>query len=245
MTTEYTKNANHILIRLLTMWKLLQTELTYHKKIIAFAISFSFICFNAIWFGVHFEHNRVPLMMLIILVTTFIVFYTVEGYYSKEKRHRLAGVLPTPIIYIYLGRLLLPVFLLIIIVACLCILHTVVSFFLSNALSIPSTRQLLTLNGLVLIVGSLFLLNNETKSVSSGKYTRLLTFIGWILIYLFVLFPFYIITDFFGLFGQQTPLQGHIFGFLSSLTGGITLNLSGSVLLIISISIFLHRRSFV
>ena len=147
------------------MWQLFWTELKYNKLLISAAYIFCLICFVTIWFGVTYEHNRVPLLMLIILVSTFMVHFTVEGTRSKENRNRVHVLLPISSHTTYVVRFLLPIFLWISIALLLVICQCTVQSLSNSSLLIPSAEQLLSVNGLVLLVTVAYLLNSDNKTV--------------------------------------------------------------------------------
>lgn len=226
------------------MWKLLSTDFKYNTLFISFAYLFCLICFMAIWFGVKYEHNRIPLFMLIILVSTLMVHLTVEGISSKEQRNRFHIFLPVPSIEVHAIRLLRPFLTWLSIGALLFLTHGIVQSFSANPLAIPSAEQLLSVNGLVLTVSAAYLLNIDMKIAFPKNHFRVPIFITWITVYVAALLPFFILMDFLGAFGQDTPLQGTILHILSSMWGSITLNLIGLIFAMASVLIYIHGKSW-
>ena len=65
--------------------------------------------------------------------------------------------------------------------------------------------------------------------------------IFWVLIYLVALLPFYIMTNSFDAFGENTPLQIYLNEMLGSPIGS---NIIGLVLSGLSLIVFLRRKSY-
>ena len=102
--------------------------------------------------------------------------------------------------------------------------------------------QLLTLNGLTLFVIAAYLLHRDLKVVLIKQTNKTLVFIFWLLSYIAVFLPFYIVTDFGGVFGENTRLQILL---LKLSVSPIWINVFALILCGISYHIFSSRKSFV
>ena len=76
------------------MWRIIRAEFSYEKLRIMFIILFCIICFITIWYGVKWEQNRVPMIMLIMLVGTIAISFLNEKNRSLQKRDILYLTLP-------------------------------------------------------------------------------------------------------------------------------------------------------
>lgn len=227
------------------MWKLLWTESKYNGFIISVAFLLCCISFVAIWFGVKYGHNRVPLFMVIMLMATIMINFISEGIRSKEQRYRFHGSLPLPEIKVYATPLIFPVLTWISITLYFVLIFTFVQTLSDKDLIIPTANQLFSVNGLALIVCALYLMNINLKIVFPRRYLRILIFVVWLIVYVAALLPFYVMTDFLGIFGQHTPLQESLLNIVSSMEGCLALNGIGLILLSICIIFFVRRKSIV
>jgi hypothetical protein len=97
------------------------------------------------------------------------------------------------------------------------------------------------LNGLILIVNASYLLTRDLRIAFNKKHQRIFMSVFWVLIYLVALLPFYIMTNSFGAFGENTPLQIYL-NEISKLPIGI--NILGLILSGISFFVFMRRKSY-
>ncbi|MCU0645091.1 MAG: hypothetical protein MUC94_12620, partial [bacterium] len=97
------------------------------------------------------------------------------------------------------------------------------------------------LNGMILIVNACYLLTRDVRIVFDKKYHKMFMSIFWVLIYLVALLPFYIMTNSFGIFGENTSLQSYLSEMSKSPIG---MNLVGLILSGFSFYIFLKRKSY-
>ena len=227
------------------MWKLMWTESLYNRMVLTFTFTLSLVCFVVVWFGVKYEQNHVAFFMLILLIGSLSVHFTSEGKRSKEQRNRFHGILPIQHINVYATRLLLPILTWINVAVFLLLTHGILQFFSPVSLALPSAKQLFSINGLILIVSAAYLINIDMKTAFSHGLFKVLAFIIWLIFYVAALTPFFILTDFVGIFGQHTPLQRALFSFLSSTSGSLSLTLLGLILVSIGLFVFTRRKYFV
>lgn len=223
------------------MLRILEAEILNDKLRIALVYIFSIISFITIWYGVKWERNRAPLAMMIMVVTTLILGFICEKKRIAQKRGRLFGVLPIStrqigffhFIYPFLGWLNIAILYFLI--------YIVLQKFSAKILTTPSWLQILTLNGLILIVNSCYLLARDLRIAFDKKYHRMFMSIFWVLIYLVALLPFYIMTNSFGAFGENTALQIFLDDMSKSPVG---INVVGFILSGFSLIVFLRRKSY-
>lgn len=223
------------------MWRLVKAEIINDKLRIMIAYIFSITCFITIWYGVKWERNRVPMAMMMMVVATLIVGFICEKKRIEQKRGRLFGVLPISTRQIGVFHLIYPFFAWL----SIGILYFLIYFFLQNFSSIilttPSWLQMLTLNGMILIVNACYLLTRDLRIAFDKKYHRMFMSVFWVLIYLVALLPFYIMTNSFGAFGENTPMQIYLNEMSNSPIG---INVVGLILSGFSWIVFLHRKSY-
>jgi hypothetical protein len=108
-------------------------------------------------------------------------------------------------------------------------------------LTMPSVNHMLTLTGLVLIVNAVILLHRDLRMTFSRKPQRFLIFVFWFVVYIGALLPFYVVTNFLGVFGENTPTQNFLNRLLESWGVFMTAGLLASVL---SLVVFVKRKSY-
>ncbi len=223
------------------MWRILKAEIINDKLRIVLVYTFSIIAFITIWYGVEWERNRAPLAMMIMVVTTLILGFICEKKRIAQKRSRLYGALPISIQKIGIFHLIYPFFAWLSIGILYFLIYIVLQNLIAKILTTPSGLQMLTLNGLILIVNSCYLLARDLRIAFDKKYHRKFMSIFWVLIYLMTLLPFYIMTNSFGAFGENTPLQIYLNQMSRSPIG---INVVGLILSGFSLIIFLRRKSY-
>jgi hypothetical protein len=224
------------------MWRILKAEISYDKVRIGLFFFFCLAAFLAIWFGVKWERNRIPMTLLMILILTLSAVYAGEKNRTMQKRDSLHVLLPATLWHIGMIHLLYPIIVLLCIYLLLFLSALVVQPFIKYSLTMPSFLHVLTLTGLVLIVNSVILLHRDLRMTFTKKHQRFFVFLFWLLVYFGALLPFYVITNFFGLFGENTPAQRFITRLLECPTGFL---LIGIFLSIISVIVFVKRNSYV
>ena len=224
------------------MWRLLAAEINYNKYTILIASLISVVCFIAIWYGVHWERNRVPLTMLVMLVAVIMVVYAGEGNRVKQKRDRLHASLSVPLNRIGLLHQLLPLLIWLGILGVYFCAYFLSQSLSSTQLTKPSIMQLITLNGLLLTVNGAFLVNRDFRLVVERRAAKAAIYIFWFCIYIAVLSPFFIVMNFGGLFGENTALQRSLNSMISS---PYMVNVLGVMISIFSYQSFVKRNSFI
>ncbi len=224
------------------MWRILKAEISYDKVRIGLFFFFCLAAFLAIWFGVRWERNRIPMTLLMILILTLSAVYAGEKNRTIQKRDRLHVLLPVTLWHIGLSHFLYPILILSGIYLLLILSALVVHIFISHSLTMPSSLHMLTLTGLILIVNAVILLHRDLRMTFTKKHQRFFVFLFWFLVYFGALLPFYVITNFFGLFGENTPAQRFLTRLLESPSGFL---LIGIFLSIISAIVFVKRKSYV
>jgi hypothetical protein len=223
------------------MLKILKAEIINDKSRIVLVYFFSIISFVTIWYGVKWERNRVPMAMMMMVVATLLIGYTCEKKRIAQKRSRIYGILPISNRQVGCFHLLYPFFAWLSIVMLYFVIHTIVQNFSNNILTTPSWLQMLALNGMILVVNACYLLTRDLRIVFDKKYHRIFMSIFWVLIYLVALLPFYIMTNSFGVFGENTPLQINLNEMSRSPIG---INMVGLIVSGISLFVFLRRKSY-
>jgi hypothetical protein len=224
-----------------TMWRILKAEIINDKLRIFLVYFFAIISFITIWYGVKWERNRAPLAMMMMVVATLILGFICEKKRIAQKRGRLYGALPISNQQIGVFHLIYPFFAWVSIGILYFLIYIILQNFSSKILTTPSWLQMITLNGLILIVNSCYLLARDLRIAFDKKYHRMFMSIFWVLIYLVALLPFYIMTNSFGAFGENTPLQIYLNEMSRSPIG---INIVGLVLSLFSFYVFLHRKSY-
>jgi hypothetical protein len=200
------------------------------------------VTFLTIWLGVKWERNRVPLIMLMVLVLSLAAVYAGEKTRSIQKRDRLHVLFPVSLWKIGMTHLFYPVIVLLIMYFLLFVSVLVARPLINYSLPMPSSAHMLTLTGLVLIVNAVILLHRDLRMIFSRKPQRFLIFVFWFVVYIGALLPFYVVTNFLGVFGENTPAQNFLTGLLESSTGFMA---GGLLLSALSLVVFVKRKSYV
>lgn len=224
------------------MWRLLKAESGYDRLRMGTFFFFCAAVFLTIWFGVRWERNRIPLTLLMIMTLTLSAVYAGEKNRIIQKRDRLHVLLPVTLWSIGIAHMLYPIFVLLCVYLLLFLSALVVQPFISYSLTMPSLLHILTLTGLVLTVNAVILLYRDLRMTFTKKHQRFFVFLFWFLVYLGALLPFYVITNFFGLFGESTPAQTFLTRMLESPTGFLV---TGIFLSVVSVIVFAKRKSYV
>ena len=114
-----------------------------------------------------------------------------------------------------------------------------IGLFTDTFLDVPSVPQLLTMNGIILMLNGFIFL---TRSINrSGAKKQLLIRLLWAVALISTLLPFYVVTNTFGIFGENTPAQQNLTRWLQS---PLSVNALGVCLYCFEYFIFLKRKSF-
>ena len=224
------------------MWRILKAEPNYDRLRIGLLLAFCLAAFLTIWLGVKWERNRIPMIMLMVLVLSLTSVYAVEKIRTLQKRDRLHVLLPVSMWKIGMTHILYPFCVLLIIYGLLFLSVLIARPFVEYQLAMPSLAHILTLTGLVLIVNAVILLHRDLRITFTKKHQRFVIFLFWFVVYFGALLPFYVVTNFFGLFGEDTRAQNFLTRLLESPPGFIA---AGLVLSAISLLIFVKRKSYV
>lgn len=224
------------------MWRILKSEMSYDRLRIGLFLFFCMVAFLTIWLGVKWERNRVPMIMLMVLVLSLSAVYAGEKNRTIQKRDRLHVSFPVPLWQIGMTHLLYPFFVLSIVYFLLFMSVLTARPLVNYTLSMPSLAHMFTLTGLVLIVNAVILLHRDLRMTFTRKPQRFFIFVFWFVVYIGALLPFYVITNFLGVFGEDTPVQNLLAHLLESSTGFIA---AGIILSVLSFVVFIKRKSYV
>jgi len=224
------------------MWRIIRAELKYDRLRIGLFLIFCMVAFVTIWLGVKWERNRVPMIMLMVLVLSLSAVYAGEKNRIIQKRDRLHMMFPVSLWQIGMAHLLYPLLVLLIIYFLLFVSVLAARPFVSYGLTMPSHAHMFTLTGLVLIVNAVILLNRDLRMTFAKKPQRFLIFVFWFVVYIGALIPFYVVTNFLGVFGEDTLAQNFLTRLLESPTG---LMAAGLLLSVLSFVAFVKRKSYV
>jgi hypothetical protein len=223
------------------MWRLLKAEMNYDRLRISL---FLFLCmgfFLAIWLGVRWERNRIPMIMLIVLVMSLSAVYAGEKNRTVQKKDRLHVLFPVSLWRIGITHLLYPLIVLSVIYCLLFLSVLAARLFVNYVLVMPSLVHMLTLAGFVLIVNAVALLQRDLRMTSARNPQRIFVLVLRLVVYIGVLLPFYVITNFMGVFGEDTPVQNFFTRLLDSPAGFMA---AGLLLSVLSLVVFVNRRSY-
>jgi hypothetical protein len=199
------------------------------------------IAFLTVWLGVKWERNRVPMIMLMVLVLSLSAVYAGEKNRTVQRRDRLHMLFPVPLWQIGMAHLLYPLCVLSIIYFLLFVSVLAARPLVDYELTMPSLAHMFTLTGLVLIVNAVILLHRDLRTTFSRKPQRLLIFLFWFVVYFGALLPFYVITNFLGVFGEDSTAQTFLTRLLESPTVFIA---AGLMLSALNFVIFVKRKSY-
>jgi len=184
-----------------------------------------------------------PMMALIFLVTTLTAGYIHVASIVQSKRMRLFLCLPVPSKSVGEMRFLYPLFMWMSLLVMFWMMHTLFTLF-TPKLYVPSGANLLYINGLILITYSLYLIYVDALHIYRN---RVLAFAGgflWFFVFIAALMPFYIIVNFAGAFGTNTPLQCELQNIMNDVSVGVSLNVVGYVIYRVSYYLFPARKTF-
>jgi hypothetical protein len=224
------------------MWRIIKAELKNDSWRLCLFLSLSFVAFLTIWLGVKWERNRIPMIMLMVLVLTMAAVYAGEAKRTEQKRDRLHLVLPVSLWKIGLTHFLYPVIVLAAIYFFLILSVLASRSLVTYELNMPSFSHMLTLTGLVLFSNAVILLHRDLRMTYTGKRQRFFIFLFWFVVYFGGLVPFYVVTNFFGLFGENTRTQYFFVRLLESPSGFL---LAGLLFSVLSFAMFVKRKSYV
>lgn len=229
-------------MREIIMWQLLKAEILYDRFRLLIVSVFCLTSLATIWFGVKWERNVSPMTMLILMISALVAVYAGEGSRVNNKRDRMHVSLPVPLKQIGFSHLLYPIC---VWIAILCLYE--VSYFVLEVVSKAARPKLsllhiLTLTGLFLIVNAAVLLSRDLSKIFTHKSQQIMIYLTGYLLFIGALLPFYIITNFFGAFGENTRLQSLMSSLSESPPGFLVV---GVVLSLTSVFVFVRRRSYV
>lgn len=223
------------------MWRIIKAELKYDRLRIGLFLLFCVAAFLTIWLGVKWERNRVPMVMLMVLVLSLSGVYAGEKTRTIQKRDRLHLLFPVPLWQIGLTHILYPFFVLSIIYLLLFLSVLAARPLVNYELTMPSVSHMLTLTGLVLIVNAVILLHRDLWMTFTRKPQRFFIFVFWFVVYIGALLPFYVVTNFLGVFGENTPAQSFLNRLLQSSVVFMAVGLFSSALSLVA---FVKRKSY-
>ena len=224
------------------MWRLFKAEILYDRSRLLIVSLFCLTCFVTIWFGVKWERNVSPMTMLILFMSAIVAVYAGEQSRISNKRDRMHVALPVSLWETGFFHLIYPIFVWVTIL----ILY-IVSYFVLETISgvtrtKPSSIQILTLSSLFLIVNATVLLSRDLSKIFTKKPQQIMIYMTGYLLFIGALLPFYIVTNFFGAFGENTRLQSFMSALLESPSGFLLL---GVALSLTSVVVFMRRRFYV
>jgi hypothetical protein len=223
------------------MWRIIKAEMRYDRLRISLFLLFCVASFVSIWLGVRWERNRVPMTMLMVLVLSLSAVYAGEKNRITQKRDRLHALLPVSLWHIGISHMFYPISVLLCVYLLLFLSAPLVQPFVDQPPTMPSPDHMLTLTGLVLIVNAVVLLYRDLRMTFARKPQRLIIFIFWFVVYIGALLPFYVVTNFFGVFGEDTPAQNFLTRLLESPAGFLMV---GVFLSVLSLVVFVKRKSY-
>lgn len=224
------------------MWRILKAEILYDRPRLFVVCVFCSTSLVTIWFGVKWERNVSPMTMLILIISALVAVYTGEQRRILNKRDRLHVSLPVSLLETGFSHLVYPLCVWMAILLLYRSVYIFLELISGTSRSLPSFSQILTLSGLFLIVNATVLLARDLSKIFTKKTQQIIIYMTWYLLFISALLPFYIVTNFFGAFGENTRLQT----FMNSLSGSPTgFLLSGVGLSVLSVFVFIRRNSYV
>jgi hypothetical protein len=224
------------------MWRLLKAEILYDGSRLLIVSLICLTCLVTIWFGVKWERNVSPMTMLILFISALTAVYAGEGSRIYNKRDRMHVSLPVSLWETGFSHLIYPIFVWITTLILYKVSYFVLAFISGTTRSKPSFLQILTLSGFFLIVNAAVLLSRDLSKIFTKKPLQIMIYMTGYLLFIGALLPFYIVTNFFGAFGENTRLQSYMSSLSESPSGFLLLGLGLSL---ISVFVFMRRRSFV
>lgn len=224
------------------MWRILKAEILYDRSRLLTVSVFCLTCLVIIWFGVKWERNVSPLTMLVLFISALVAVYAGEQSRISNKRDRMHVSLPVSLWETGFSHLIYPVCVWMAILLLYQVASIVLEFFSGTTRLKPSFSQILTLSGLFLIVNATVLLSRDLSKIFTKKSQQIMIYMTGYLLFIGALLPFYIVTNFFGAFVENTRLQSFISALSESPAGFLLL---GVCLSLLSTLVFLKRRSYV
>jgi hypothetical protein len=223
------------------MWPLLKAEFIYDRLRLLIVSFFCLVCLITIWFGVKWERNVSPMTMLILIISALVAVYEGEQVWINKKRDRLHVSLPISSWRVGFFHVVYPIIVWVAILILYEISYLILQLLSGNTRTKPSFLQVLTSSGLFLIINATVLLSRDMRTGSIKKSLHLIIFIFWILIFIVSLLPFYIVSNFMGIFGENMRLQIVLTALSESPVAFLSL---GAVLSSASLFVFVKRRSY-
>lgn len=224
------------------MWRLLKAEILYDRLRLFIVFIFCLTSLITIWFGVKWDRNVSPMTMLILFISALVAVYAGEGSRIQNKRDRMHVVLPLSLRKTGFSHVIYPIIVWIAILILYIVSYFVLDFISGATRKIPSPIQILTLSGLFLIVNAAVLLSRDLSKIFTKRSQQILIYMIGYLLFIGALLPFYIITNFFGAFGENTRIQSFIIALSESPFGFLLLGVSFSLT---SVFVFIRRKSYV
>ncbi|MBN1479346.1 hypothetical protein EH223_16125 [candidate division KSB1 bacterium] len=225
------------------MFKVLRAELLYYRTALLFYALFCTVAFCAIWFGIRIEANKIPSIMLILLVTVLSVGNIQSGFFIKSKRLRWLFLLPIARSSFGDIRFLFPLAVWLGTLILYTMLYVVVAFVVTSPVR-PHLTHILLVNGLILLTQSMYLYNIDIRHIIRVRSVHMIVGILWFITFVLILVPFYVLVNFAGLFGQSSSLQNWLFAFMNSPTAVLPLNVAGYFTYRASYYVFQLRGQF-
>jgi len=191
---------------------------------------------------VKWERNVSPMTMLILFMSAIVAVYAGEASRIINKRDRMHVTLPVSLWETGFSHLIYPIFVWIVILILYKVSYFVLEFISGTKRAIPSSMQILTLSGLFLIVNATVLLSRDLSKIFTKKSQQIMIYMTGYMLFIGALLPFYIVSNFFGAFGENTRLQSFISSLYESPSRFLFL---GVGLSLISMFVFMRRRSYV
>jgi hypothetical protein len=180
--------------------------------------------------------------MLILFVSAIVAVYAGEGSRVYNKRDRMHISLPVSLWETGFSHLGYPIFMWIAILALYKVSYFVLEIVSGVTRTIPSNIQILSLSGFFLIVNAAVLLARDLSKIFTKKSQQIVIHITGYLFFIGALLPFYIVTNFFGVFGEDTRLQSFMISLLESPSQTLFL---GVALSFVSVIVFARRKNYV
>ena len=176
-----------------------------------------------------------------MLSALIVLSFAGEKKRSEQKLTRIHLALPIKLRQLGAVHLIYPVVLWIGILIVYYFFYFLACSFSSISLTIPSVQQMCTLNGLVLCVNALYLINRGILKTSNGNIKKFVCTFLWLCTYVATLLPFYMVINFAGVFGENTSLQVFMEELMNS---PFWINFVGIALSVIGFTQFLRMRSY-
>ncbi|MGD9346652.1 MAG: hypothetical protein PVH84_12360 [Candidatus Aminicenantes bacterium] len=223
------------------MWRILKAEILYERSRLLIVSVFYLTCLVIIWFGVKWERNVSPLTMLIVFISSLVAVYAGEQGRILNKRDRMHVSLPVSLWKTGFSHLIYPASVWMAILLLYQVSSAFLEVFSGTTRLQPSFSQILTLSGLFLIVNAAILLSRDLSKIFTKKSQQIIIYMTGYLLFISALLPFYILTNFFGVFGENTRLQSFASSMSESPFGFLLVGFGFSAL---SLFVFIRRNSY-